>query len=419
MGRRVLLLQGPVGPFFSRLARDLERAGATVRKINFNGGDWLFYPNADMNFRGDLRQWRKALTDRLAAWNIDTVFLYSDCRKIHETLFTLDGFENLEVFTFEEGYFRPDHVTLERGRTNAFTRLPRNPDFYMRLPEEQPETHPVGYSFLHLAIWGVAYHLAAGLLRPFLPARTYHRGLGFREVVPQIRSYWRKVRYLWHERHLRARLLREHSGNFFLVPLQVGLDSQIRCHSRYRPEDGMEGFIAEVTRSFARHAPPETLLVFKHHPLDRGYADYTETISSLSARYPNLAGRLLYIHDCHLPDLLDAARGVVVINSTVGLSAIIHDRPVKVHGGKAFYDMQGLTAQISLDEFWKRAEEFRPDPELVRRFQAYVIRKTQINGNFYRKCRGSTLHCGLRWENTPIPRLAMAATARDASREGP
>ena len=418
MGRRVLLLQGPVGPFFSRLAKDLKKAGATVRKINFNGGDWLFYPHADMNYRGNLDKWRHVLSERLTAWNIDTVFLYSDCRHIHEILFSLEGHENLEIFTFEEGYFRPDHVTLERGRTNAFSRIPRDPDFYARLSDEPPEICGVGYSFLHLAAWGIAYHLAAGLLRPVLPARTYHRQLGFREIVPQVRSYWRKARYWWSERHLRTRLLGEHAGNFFLVPLQVGLDSQIRCHSDYG-SNGIDGFITDVTRSFAHHAPPETLLVFKHHPLDRGYADYTKIIGSLRARYPNLAGRLFYLHDCHLPDLLNAARGIIVVNSTVGLSAIIHKRPVKVHGGKAFYDMRGLTAQVPLDEFWKRAGEFRPDPDLVRRFQAYVIRKTQINGNFYRKCRGSSLRCGLLGEEGEPEHLAAAAAVRKATLDRP
>jgi len=38
-GKRVLLLQGPQGPFFRRLAADLTEAGAVVHKVNFNGGD--------------------------------------------------------------------------------------------------------------------------------------------------------------------------------------------------------------------------------------------------------------------------------------------------------------------------------------------------------------------------------------------
>ncbi len=44
-GKRVLLLQSPVGPFFRRLAQDLRWVGAQVCKVNFNGGDLLFYPS--------------------------------------------------------------------------------------------------------------------------------------------------------------------------------------------------------------------------------------------------------------------------------------------------------------------------------------------------------------------------------------
>ncbi len=58
-GERVLLLQGPVGPFFRRLADDLTRAGAQVFKVNFNGGDWLFYQNGAFNYHGRLEDWPK------------------------------------------------------------------------------------------------------------------------------------------------------------------------------------------------------------------------------------------------------------------------------------------------------------------------------------------------------------------------
>ena len=49
----VLLLQGPFGPFFRRLARDMEADGVTVHKVNFNAGDALFFrhPNA-VSYRG-------------------------------------------------------------------------------------------------------------------------------------------------------------------------------------------------------------------------------------------------------------------------------------------------------------------------------------------------------------------------------
>ena len=39
--KKVLLLQGPIGPFFYRFAKKLKQAGASVHKINFNGGDFM------------------------------------------------------------------------------------------------------------------------------------------------------------------------------------------------------------------------------------------------------------------------------------------------------------------------------------------------------------------------------------------
>src|SRR3978361_1805772 len=82
-GKRILLLQGPLGPFFSRLASDLEKAGATVWKINFNGGDWLFAPKRSIPFRGRPDQWPAFFESVLDERNIDTVLLFGDCRPVH------------------------------------------------------------------------------------------------------------------------------------------------------------------------------------------------------------------------------------------------------------------------------------------------------------------------------------------------
>jgi capsular polysaccharide export protein len=45
------------------------------------------------------------------------------------------------------------------------------------------------------------------------------------------------------------------------------------------------------------------------------------------------------VHDLHLPTLLAHASGTVVINSTVGPSALHHKVPSKTTGS-AFYDME-------------------------------------------------------------------------------
>jgi capsular polysaccharide export protein len=168
------------------------------------------------------------------------------------------------------------------------------------------------------------------------------------------------------------------SKRFFLVPLQVSIDSQVSEHSRFA---SVADFIRYVIASFARSAPADTVLVIKHHPFDRGYHDYTRLIRALSAEFA-LEGRLLYIHDQHLPTVLDHVRGAVVINSTVGFTALTHGAPLKPLG-VAVYDLPGLTFSGELDEFWVAAATFRPDDALVRRFRTYMIEQTQINGSFY------------------------------------
>jgi capsular polysaccharide export protein len=206
-----------------------------------------------------------------------------------------------------------------------------------------------------------------------------------------LKSFWRKQIYKIAERGFQKFLVTHQDKNFFLIPLQVGSDAQIHSHSKF---NNVREFIVEVMDSFAQFAPPETLLVFKQHPLERGYSDHSEFIEAKS-KYLNISERIMYIHDQHLPTLLSHSRGCVVINSTVGLSAIFHGINVK-NMGKAIYDMPGLTFQGELKDFWTSSE--KPDPNLYEKFNAYIINSTQINGNYYRRIPTKDFQSGVLWE---------------------
>jgi capsular polysaccharide export protein len=186
------------------------------------------------------------------------------------------------------------------------------------------------------------------------------------------------------------KLIGELAGRYFLIPLQVAHDSQIQSHSKFVK---VEEFIEEVMRSFAEFAPPDTLLVIKQHPLERGHKQYSSWIDRLTKEL-DLSKRVLYIHDQHLPTLLSCARGVVVINSTVGLSAIHHGIPLK-NLGEAIYDIPGLTYQGELNDFWSQAP--KPMQNLYESFYNRVIKNTQINGNFYRRLPIQKYRSGVRW----------------------
>jgi capsular polysaccharide export protein len=389
-GKRVLLLQGPVGPFFARFAADLRAADAEVFKVNFNLGDWFFYRRGAFNYRGTMEDWPAWLEERLRSLRIDVVFMFGDCRPVHQAAHAVVARLGLELGVFEEGYVRPDHVTLERAGVNGYSRMPRTPEAYRQGAPASREVLPVGNAYWHMVHWGFWYFTVGGLGKPFFPHYVHHRPLTIVEALPWIRSVWRKQWYRWKESSRQDQLTSELSRRYFLAPLQVFNDAQVTVHAGLA---GVEEFIEITIASFARRAPADTMLVFKHHPMDRGYRDYARRIRQL-ARERNIEARVLYIHDQHLPTLLDHARGVVLVNSTVGMSALHHGAPTIVLG-RAIYDMPGLTYRGSLDDFWAAAPECKPDRALFERFRSRLIAETQINGSFYKPVPGAKTFSGL------------------------
>jgi capsular polysaccharide export protein len=396
-GKRVLMLQGPVGPFFSRLATDLAWAGALVYKVNFNGGDWVFslfrqYAGV-VNYRGRMADWPDFYADLLIRLNIDIVLLFGDCRPIHAQVVHIAHAQNLEVGVFEEGYLRPDYITLERDGVNNHSSLSTDPSYYLNSPfEAAPPTRPVGSTFGMAALWGMVHNAAGSVFKPWFWHYRHHRSLSWLDGLHWIRSYIRKKHYAVTEKHIMPLLTGAHSGKFFLVALQTNADAQIKIHSAF---ESVGQFIEETIASFGQHAPANMHLVIKHHPLDRGYTDYTALVARCVAEH-RIGYRCHYIHDQHLPTLFKHARGVVVVNSTVGLSAVGEGVPVKVCG-EAIYHMRGLTFQGSLDAFWRQAREAVPHPALFKAFKNYLVARTQHNGSFYKRLPDVAHDTGVAW----------------------
>lgn len=384
-GQRVLLLQGPVGPFFSRVATAMREAGAaSVHKINFAGGDWLFYRGESVNYTGTINQWPAYLARFLDEHRIDVLVFFGDCRPVHEAAIEVASARGLAYWVFEEGYIRPNYVTFERHGVNGYSGLPTDVAHYAALPATTaPPEQEVGATFGLAAKWAMLYYTASTFAKPWFWYRVHHRSLNMLEGLVWVRSYWRKLQYQAKQAPLLPKLAGKWSRKFFLVGLQTAGDSQVLTHSGFR---SVVHFIEEVVTSFAAHAPADTWLVVKHHPMDRGYHDYTALLDKLGAEL-GISARLKYVHDLNLPTLLTHARGVVVINSTVGLSALHHQTPT-ITLGKAIYNLPGLTFQGGLQRFWTEAQTQPPDLALYWKFRNYVVDHTQLNGSFYKPLPG-------------------------------
>jgi capsular polysaccharide export protein len=397
-GMRVLLLQGPHGYFFSRVAQALMAFDALqVTKIDFNGGDQLFSCAGAKVYRGTMQDWPTFLSQFMQKNAIDCVIVFGDCRPIHVAARAVAHAQGVQFWAFEEGYIRPNFITLEPHGVNGNSRLPTDRFSYERwqLLDLPPQVQ-VPSSFWHATSVSIAYYAATILMRWRFLHYQHHRPVRVVDGLCWIRSLVRKWYYSRQERSA-LRDLKGHGGAkpYFLSVLQVALDAQVRMHSKY---ESIAQYIDETVRSFAQHAPQDAVLLIKHHPMDRGYTDYTQQIKQLTHAL-GLEGRLRYIHDQHLPTLMSHAQGLVTINSTVGLSAMDHALPVKTLG-QAIYNIPGLTSQRRLDDFWQHSEQDKPEPELHAKFVNYVIAHTQLNGNFYRELP-SAVAAGLHYRDEP------------------
>lgn len=388
----VLLLQGPAGPFMWRFGQELRDHGIHVTKVSFHAGDDLFYPDPDaVSFREPFGRWPRFVDELMEARGIDGVALFGDCRPLHRMAVEIAERRGAKVWVFEEGYLRPDWITLEEHGVNGNSRMPRDPAFYRGLDlPPPPDATEVGERF-HLNAWYSTLNaLAFTHLNGGYPHYAHHRILNaWYHTFVHVRSAARKEYFARAEADLLPVFEGERSGRYFLVPLQVHCDFQLR-HSPYVH---VLEFVQEVLTEFRLHAEPGDAIVFKHHPMDRAYQEYGRLFRRLAVEH-GLEGRLYYCHDLHLPTLLKHAKGTITINSTVGISSIHHGTPV-ICLGDAIYDMPGMTHEGSLRQFLREREA--PDRELYRAFRRYLLHANQCNGSFYKPLEGVDSPTGIRW----------------------
>jgi capsular polysaccharide export protein len=78
--------------------------------------------------------------------------------------------------------------------------------------------------------------------------------------------------------------------------------------------------------------------------------------------------------------MIDASKGVVVVNSTVGLTALHRQRPTFALA-RPIYALDGLTSGGALKDFWRKPS--MPQPELISSFEKLLMHTTQINGSYF------------------------------------
>nr|WP_284700822.1 capsular biosynthesis protein [Robbsia betulipollinis] len=359
------------------MAERLGTLGVDVTKVNFNAGDaWFFRDARARVFDAPFDDWPAWFEALLREKRIDAVLLFGQWRPLHRVARTLAAAHGLPVYVFEEGYVRPWWITMEAGGVNEASALHHvDPSRLPDIPEPPPPVRH-RFAFFRMAMYSTWYGVVAWLGQRRFPHYRHHRPLHVVEAGRWLRCGIRKWAHRLTERRVVAALLDPAGRDYFLVPLQLDADSQIRHSS---PWGSNARFIEAVLTSFAAHAEPAYEVVFRHHPLERGHADYRRLIDARAAGL-GLSGRVRYIHDGALPRLLKRARGVVLVNSTTGVQALYHGVPVCATG-RPFYARGEWAGTTSMDAFW--CDPLKPDRERFAAFYRYMLATTQINASFY------------------------------------
>jgi len=379
MQRAFLFLQGVASPFFPRLADRLAARGHRILRVNFCAGDALLWGRRPArHYRAGAAGLADFYANLFSNEAITDLVLFGDERPVHRPAIALARRLGINIHVFEEGYLRPNWFTLEQGGVNANSALPGDPAWYLATHEDLPKdtSTPAPGGLKARTLFDMAYHLA-NLLNPLVyPGYRTHRP--HQAGIEYLGWARRFMPLLWHRyRDSRAieRLL-DQQQRYYLLPLQLSADTQITRHSPYRD---MPEVLEQTISAFARSAPHDSWLVVKNHPLDTGLYPYAREIRRL-AKQLGIAGRIRYLETGHLPTLLDHTCGVITVNSTVGISALLHGAPT-IALGEAIYDLPGLTFQGHLEDFWQQAAP--PDTVLLQAFLNTVRHYTQINGNLY------------------------------------
>lgn len=378
--KNILLLQGPVGPFFKNVAKWLIKAGCQVNKINLNGGDEYFYSQNSVPFYDKIDKFKPFLIDYIHQNKIDAIVVFGDCRAYHKIAKSIvDENSSLSFWAFEEGYLRPHYITFEKNGVNGFSLIPKDHNFYKSI-EIIPIDDKKGKShFYSMSYYAITYYIWMQLKKYKYPNYLHHKKTSLSFYV----SHWclaiiRKFKAKLKQTAVIKNVVNNDYKPFYIFPLQCNQDFQIQVHSHYH---SMKSYIFRVIRSFALFADENSYLLIKHHPMDEGFNNYARIIKELAKRY-KIEKRVIYIHAVPMPILLRKGIGLVTVNSTCGLSALIHGLPV-ITLGTAHYDIKGLTFQSGLDRFWKEGK--KPDSELFERYHSYLCSKSQIKGSIYYK----------------------------------
>ena len=340
-----LFLQGPLSAFYSEIADHLLKAGQKVVRVNFSGNDeWDWAHNDAINYRGTLEDWPNFLDQLITEQSITHILLHGDRRPYHKPAYDLAKKKGLHLTATELGYLRPDWMTLEPFACSTLSHFTSNAKILQefaanQVPMPKDVLYPkvTSHSILHeirftTANLAMKWKYSAYQTHRSVPAYKTYSGWLF----TQLANFWKQT--IKGEKTLPA--LPKLDKDFYIFALQSEGDFQLRAHSPFPSRFEAMDY---VLKSFANHAPKDSILVIKPHPLETLQKELYQQLDDLTQTYA-LSDRIKIVENIPITPLCENAKGFVTINSSAGFEAVGAGCPT-CSVMPALYDMQGLTHQ--------------------------------------------------------------------------
>ena len=132
-------------------------------------------------------------------------------------------------------------------------------------------------------------------------------------------------------------------GKFIFVPLQLPHDETIKYHS----DISVPEFVESLCSWSSKHRVP---IVFKGHPAN---IQSMEPLVEIINRYADSYSHIKYVTDISIHKLIDASSAVYLINSGVGMEAMLHIKPIVSFGRSEYQNYVHNSTLDDLESAWQ------------------------------------------------------------------
>ncbi|CAM3954950.1 hypothetical protein [Mesobacillus thioparans] len=232
---------------------------------------------------------------------------------------------NKNYFNMENGYFRPFTLMVDPKGVNYDSTIPRETEFYSSVVVDKERLT----KYLHQPeVTKVNRTDTLPLRKTFYD--YYDLTIEDKELVKDVKKS--DFSTVHEELYLQ---------DYIYIPFQLETDSQIIKHSKtIKSMRQLVEVTSNALREFNKSNNTDLKIIYKTHPLYKSELNIID-LDGIE-RICNSSENLIFLTEGDNKKLVENAKAVITINSTVGLEALLFSKPV-ITLGEAFYGIEEIS----------------------------------------------------------------------------